>query len=860
MDMTSQVPEPLRREEIHVELIYEQLILLDRITSLSEYKRLIPQLLENIGRYTRSDCISIFKAVPGGYENGITWRRLGDACPIRSLSYVSEKEIPHFHSAFMKKDSLAIWDMKDISYTMPEEYALLCPLHMERLVAFPLYSGTQCHGFMALTNPDNSAYTSSKKFLQVVTNHLGFIHENLEIQEQLKKQMHDVTEEKHILDNLSADFSAVYRCDLTTDKAEALKISHRFQSLDFAHLTYSGLVQYMYDHEIVPDSFPDFLEVFHRDSLCACLSAQNRISYHVRSIPNNLGYEHFEIQISRLHLEDDHFHILIGVRPIDNLLREKEQLQQRISTAEEKANFRYDIIQSIGKMYQFIYLANLKDKTLMEITSTQAARKILETQELLEEKIKTVIHHMIHPAYQEKMEAFLSLDTLGDRLKDRETIAMEYMNGHGHWSQGRFLVKRRDGDGFPVTVLYLVRNIDETKRKEIEYQKKLEQTAQDATLANQAKTHFLRRMSHDIRTPINGILGAVEVANSCPEDAGRQQLCRDQIKKASMTLLEMVNDVLDMNKLESGAIEMEEKPFSIPALMEEISHLIQMQAPTYEVTVSVKPLQCQHPTIIGSARFLRRILLNLAGNALKYNRQGGTITLSCEEIPSQGNKATYRFRCEDTGLGMSPEFQKHAFEPFTQENNSARTHYMGTGLGLAIVKELVQKMGGTISLSSEEEKGSCFTVEIPFPISQEEVKSMEKEQKPISLKGVSVMLAEDNELNRDIAQFLLEKEGIHVVCATNGKEALELFQKSPLGFYDVIFMDIMMPVMGGYEACRQIRKLPRKDALTIPIFVMTANAFCDDIKKSREAGMNEHLSKPLNMEVIWETLRKYLEK
>lgn len=860
MDFISKEPEPLQREEIHVDAIYDQLILLDRITSLSEYSRLIPELLENIGRYTRSDRISIFKTAPDGYENFMTWHRFGLSSSAHSLSYISAKEIPHFQHAFLKKSSLAIWDMKDISYTMPEEYALLCPLHIHRMVAFPLFSGVKCHGFLELVNPDNSAYTISKKFLQVITNHLGFIHENLQIQEQLKEQMRDMAAEKHILDTLSADFSAVYRCDLTTNQGEVLKLPHRFQSLDFQNLTYTGLIQYMYDHEVVPDSFPDFLQVFHPDHLQVVLSTQRRVSYHLRSIPNDLGYEHFEIQISRLCLDDDHFHLLIGVRPIDNLLREKEQLHQRISTAEQKANFRYDIIQSIGKMYGFIYLVNLKDKTLLEITSTQAARQLLAAQDTLEEKIKGVVHHLIGPDYRTQMTEFLSLSTLRERLKDKETITYEYMNNHGHWSQGRFMVKRRDADGLPVTVLYLVRNIDDTKRQEIAYQQKLEQIAREATMANQAKTHFLRRMSHDIRTPINGILGTIEVANSCPDDTERQQLCRDQIKNASTTLLEMVNDVLDMNKLESGAVEMEEKPFSIEKLMKELYHLIDMQAPTYGVTVSVKHAKYMHRGVIGSAPFLRRILLNLAGNALKYNRQDGTISLSCEEVESHGNQVTYRFTCEDTGLGMSEEFQKHAFEPFTQEANSARTHYMGTGLGLAIVKELVEKMDGTISLYSQEGKGSRFTVEIPFSIAKKEVESQEERKKPISFKGIRVLLAEDNELNRDIAKFLLEKEGIDVECAENGKEALDLFRKSPLGFFHAIFMDIMMPLMGGYESCRQIRALSRKDAMTIPIFAMTANAFYDDIKKSQEAGMNEHLTKPLNMEVILETLKKYLNQ
>ncbi len=250
--------------------------------------------------------------------------------------------------------------------------------------------------------------------------------------------------------------------------------------------------------------------------------------------------------------------------------------------------------------------------------------------------------------------------------------------------------------------------------------------------------------------------------------------------------------------------------------------------------------------------------MNLAGNALKYNRRGGRIDFSCDKIEIKGDTAYFTLTCADTGIGMSEDFQKRAFEPFTQESNTARTRYMGTGLGLSIVKEFVSKMGGTITLESQEGVGSRFSLTVPFTIDHVPQEEEKAAKSPVSLAGLHVLLVEDNELNREIAVFLLEKEGMEITACENGAEAVKAFRESPLGYYDLILMDIMMPVMDGYEASRQIRSLPRRDAAVIPIFAMTANAFQDDIEKSHKSGMNEHLTKPLHTQVMLDTIRKYV--
>lgn len=494
----------------------------------------------------------------------------------------------------------------------------------------------------------------------------------------------------------------------------------------------------------------------------------------------------------------------------------------------------------------------------MEITANKDFQHALGSEGCLSKGIPITVKTFIAPECQAPMKAFLEPSTLSDRLRERDTLAMAHRDHNGIWYLDRFIVKQRHTDGSVVTLLYTMQDIDEIRQKELSYQEELRKSAREAQIASQAKTDFLRRMSHDIRTPINGILGMIEIADSHPADIEKLRDCRHKIHEAANMLLAMVNDILDMNKLESGRLEPESVPFDILELLTEVNHLAEIQAPAYDVTTHVKNPPFPVRRVIGSPTFLRRVLLNLAGNALKYNRRGGRIDFSCDKIEIKGDTAYFTLTCADTGIGMSEDFQKRAFEPFTQESNTARTRYMGTGLGLAIVKELVEKMDGTIALESQEGVGSRFSLTVPFTIDHAPQEEEKAAKSPVSLAGLHVLLAEDNELNREIAVFLLEKEGMEITACENGAEAVKAFRESPQGYYDLILMDIMMPVMDGYETSRQIRSLPRLDATVIPIFAMTANAFQDDIEKSHKNGMNEHLTKPLHTEVVLATIRKYV--
>ena len=403
--------------------------------------------------------------------------------------------------------------------------------------------------------------------------------------------------------------------------------------------------------------------------------------------------------------------------------------------------------------------------------------------------------------------------------------------------------------------------LEEANAKLEEQKMALERALEEAQRASLSKTDFLRRMSHDIRTPINGIRGMIEIAEHFTDDLQKQKECRDKVWEASGYLLSLVNNVLDMNKLESGAVVLTEMPFDLPQLLNEVNTVAEMQATEHGLyyDVDMEKQQIAHPYLIGSAPHLKQVLMNLASNAVKYNKENGRVTVWCRELSCDGKTAEFRFACKDTGIGMSKEFQKRAFEPFTQEGrDNARTHYDGTGLGLSIVQALVRQMGGSITFESEEGVGTSFLVTLPFQIDPNpQPKPKESVSEPIDLDGVRVLLAEDNDLNMEIATFFIEQHGAKVTTARNGREAVELFANAPQGTFDLILMDIMMPVMSGYEATQTIRGMAREDAKTIPIIAMSANAFQDDIQKSRSVGMNDHLPKLLSTEKLLSAIARH---
>lgn len=392
-------------------------------------------------------------------------------------------------------------------------------------------------------------------------------------------------------------------------------------------------------------------------------------------------------------------------------------------------------------------------------------------------------------------------------------------------------------------------------REEV-YAEQLQKTAEEARAANAAKTGFLSRMSHDIRTPLNGIIGLLEIDRKHPDDVALLSANRDKMQAAANHLLELINDVLQMSKLESGELELKKQPMDLSLLTRDVLAITEQRAAEAGITLAYDPVSHmpKYTYVYGSPLHLRQIFLNIYSNCIKYNKVGGKVTTRFEDMGKKDNVVTYRWIIADTGIGMSPHFLNHIFDPFSQEHSDARSVYRGTGLGMAIVKSLVDKMQGSIEVHSREGVGSVFVITLPFEIAEKPEEETPKQEKARSIRGLKILLAEDNDLNAEIAESLLQDEGAEVVRAVDGCEAVQLFAKNKPGTFDAILMDVMMPNMDGLAATHCIRTMQREDAEKIPIIAMTANAFEEDARRCLEAGMNAHLSKPIQIQNVIETI------
>ena len=525
---------------------------------------------------------------------------------------------------------------------------------------------------------------------------------------------------------------------------------------------------------------------------------------------------------------------------------------------------QYRTISAVSSIYSSCFLFSLDGQSVEVIRAQEDMRPQLDQLTRPQQVVDLLVQKHVTPAYRQSFRAFTDLSSVERRLTGASSLSCPFEDLSGRWMSAVLIPQEYDDGGGIQSVLLLLRDMTAEKRRELDYQEQLRQAAQQAERANLAKTDFLRRMSHDVRTPINGIRGMVAISRHYAGDEAKQEECRENILSASGFLLDLVNDVLDMNKLESGSIQLEERPFSLSEVIDSVLSIVQVRAGERGVALHREVMDVVHDRLIGSPLHLRQILLNISSNAVKYNHPGGSVAISCRELPPADpavrGPVTFTFTCADTGVGMSQEFQTRAFEPFAQEDTTVHSTYSGTGLGLPIAKELVEHIGGSISFVSQQGKGTTFTIVLPFlpdPDSAAPAAPVPVEELP-SIAGARVLLAEDNDMNREITRFVLEKQGVQVVEALDGRQAVEAFAQSAPGSFDVVLMDVMMPVMDGLEATRRIRSMDRPDAKTVPIFALTANAFVDDQVRSRKAGMNEHLPKPLDAPKLILLIRKYL--
>ncbi|MBS5029158.1 MAG: response regulator [Clostridiales bacterium] len=598
------------------------------------------------------------------------------------------------------------------------------------------------------------------------------------------------------------------------------------------------------DLEATKYSEPEEYELLKTQEICSLIAVPIYANHQMNGFigVDNPDLRHNEISITLLSDVGGHL----------GCMRENLKSTILLKKALDEATKRSEIILAIATLYVTIVHVNVKERTYELLKGHDLVQKIFGQKGKIDDVMERLPTTFAAKEWREQYREFLDFDTLAERLRNTNFVSNEFMNINGEWRVSRFIVKSRDTQGNVVDVLYVVRDITEEKLRELMYQKQLKASMEDAQRANISKTAFLQRMSHDIRTPLNGIVGMIHIAEKHKNDVAKLREFRQKVLQSTDYLQKLINNVLDISKLESGSLMLEYKSFDLVELLSNNMTVVAMSA--YENGVrfegGVEANTIRHRYLIGSPVHLSRVLMNLASNAIKYNHFHGTVNVHCEELSDDGNMAVFKFVCSDTGLGMSEEFQKHAFDVFAQEGKQSTTTFSGSGLGLSIVKDIIELMGGMIELESKENVGSTFTVTVPFKIDHlVENNDSQKDScsQSMELSGKRVLLVEDNAINMEIAHAILEEEHLNITEAKNGKEALEIFQNSKLNEYDVIIMDVMMPVMDGLEATKAIRMLEREDAKRIPIIAMTANAFEEDRKACLDAGMDEHIGKPIDI-------------
>ena len=514
----------------------------------------------------------------------------------------------------------------------------------------------------------------------------------------------------------------------------------------------------------------------------------------------------------------------------------------------------YHLINVIASIYSANLALYPEENIWKPIVISKRLEKVISHITQADRMLDTFNRERVAPAYQEAFGEFLKLKDLEERLGDRRFIGYTFEDVEGLWYQALLIPQKFEQDDHKQIVMLVIRDVSEQKRKEMTYQEDLRVTAEEAERANAVKTDFLKRMSHDMRTPINGIRGLANVGKNHIHDVDKIEECLDEIMRSSDMLVDLVNNVLNMSKLESGGIQLTEEAFDLQEMLDDVERFVNVQAERKQISLQINSAEVEHYHLIGSPLHIRQIFQNIIENAVKFNMDSGSVNVVCREFVSDENTVELEMVCADTGIGMSEEFQKHVFEAFTQEDTSARTTYSGIGLGLAITKKLVNCMNGEVSFESERGIGTVFTVKLPVQIDRAYYQLSEKKDPLQVMKGLQILLVEDNELNMEITEYMMTEQGAVVTEAWNGKEAADIYESCESGTFDVILMDIMMPVMNGLEAARCIRASEKEDAQSIPIIALSANAFDDDIAQSLAAGMNMHLAKPLEFQKVIEAI------
>ena len=821
----------------------------DQISLLHEAEDLadgINFMLKSLGEFTDADRAYVFETSENHTStNTYEWCAAGVTPQIRNLHDIPFESMPKWIEVFLHGENILIEDLEAYRESMPLEYELLKVQNVSTLIAFPISVHEKLIGFVGVDNPDMEKSNLLHRLLSLLGKYVGTMikdHKNEQMRLEVVASKSRLDYQLEMDEILRGAQIGIWTLEMDGVKAPRLHPNPTMCTLLGVSQEMSPEEVYQFWYHRLPPKYVtpvlDYIQKVIHESYSEITCPWNHPLLGQIWIRCG-GILYPDYQGNGICIRGYHQDV---TRNIEN-----ERKYQNLTAATSQiyhAIYHIDLIQDrIEKLAG----ANQNYTPTGVVTSATA-------------QLNDILEKMVAPSHHEIMQYFFDLTTVNDRLHGKLFISREYPSPQGIWRRATFIVQNRDTDDDVTEILYVTQIIDDYKQKELAYQQELVKAVESANQANTAKTDFLNRMSHDIRTPLNGILGMLDIAQKNETNPKALLECHEKMRTAAFHLKALVNDVLDMQRMETDRFFLEQIPFDIREILDNCWSMLEAQASRLDITLKkIKPGSLKYPYLIGSPLHIRQIFMNLLSNAIKYNKPGGSISVHAKIIRQVHQNVIYKFIISDTGIGISPEFQKHIFEPFAQEDTGARTIYKGTGLGMAIVHRLVQEMGGTIQLKSEKNVGSTFTLILPFTIDEHQPSASAETatDTPADLTDLHILVVEDNELNLEIAVFSLEAAGLNVSTAINGLEAVRLFEKSKPYEYDIILMDIMMPVMNGLDAAKAIRGLSRPDATTVPIIALSANAFAEDIQKSKNAGINEHLAKPLEMDKVLKVIASY---
>lgn len=680
---------------------------------------------------------------------------------------------------------------------------------------------------------------------------------------ELEESNRILNERNQVLSALSRYYTTVLLCDLKQDTFEIIKAdaftyndNEEKQELVRGSNCYSERIRYFFENVLIKDSAPEYLEKLLPDHLMKELKETDIIELYHKTIPNENGFKHFLARAIRLSYDEEHFKIILGFYSIDEIIKKEQEIE-----------LQREIITGLGKEYFSVLAVDLdKDQVFSYRESEENGRIISDFCRECDNRWSKIIPSyakvMVSDNTNGEFEKQLGLEALRSQEKDF-SMTYEFKSETGiNYHQVRVAyVKKKDGTRMAVVG---TRNIDSLIKKERMQEEKLKKAYDAAKSANKAKTEFLNNMSHDIRTPMNVILGYNQLMKSLLTEP-KQLDYQKKIEQSGKLLLSIINNVLDMARIESGNMKVDENFEIVGEVVDEILSTFSSEAEEKGIHLS-SSVQVTHKNILCDSTKIRKIYVNLVSNAIKYTPSGGNITITVEELPCE--KEGYmkvKSEIKDTGIGMSKEYLPTLFEPFSREHNTTTGKVGGTGLGMAIVKKMVDLMGGSIEVESEPGKGTIFTFTLMHKIADKKyysrkIETAESSDSVEKLRGKHVLLAEDNNLNAEIAVAVLEKTGLVIDRVEDGIQCVSRIEQLPSETYDLILMDIQMPNMDGYKATQCIRHLNDKKKAEIPIIAMTANAFEEDKKRAIDAGMNGHIAKPVEIDKLVSEILKYTEK